>query len=621
MTRPRVFLCGEIDRRPSGLPRGAKVVDLRWDGPDPNVLVKFEDVSKAFSRVLEGRIKDLIEIAAYVYTADSATSRGKGWEEDGAVEEWERDFTFIVPVRDVEFWRREDIRRLLVEALGFMSDDRFSFEFVSLKRDRPSQSYLGLDTGEWAFDQAADVVMFSGGLDSLSGAVELASQGKNLVLVSHRAVSKLSSRQVRLFKEMRAAFPAPKMVHVPVWVYKRKASHEFTQRTRSFLYAALGIAVGEFVRAERALFFENGVVSLNLPIADEVLRARASRTTHPLVLQYLSELASAVLGRSFRIENPYIFRTKTEVLRSLADRGGAHLIPLTCSCARQGIFTSRTQWHCGTCSQCIDRRVAVLAAGLEGFDPAADYVTDVFLGPREPGPDRSIAVHYVRHATELAAMNENEFVVRFNRDLARAVQVFPDPREAAEEIFAMHKRHANSVMNVLKEQLQAHLSELLEGTLKEGCMLQLIAGRAHREPLWRSYAQRIGDLLQEGLPRAVEVRKPNDERELQSICDGILQAHRVDLTREYPFMRWGSALTKPDWSDEDLRLWVELKYVRTKADVRRITEDIASDITKYGDSGRRVLFVVYDPYHLVVDERGFRQTIESHEGMMVRFVR
>lgn len=200
MTRPRVFLCGEIDIRPSGLPPGARVVELRWDGPDPNVLVKFEDVSKAFSRVLEGRIKDLIEIAAYVYTADSATSRGKGWEEDGAIEEWERDFTFIVPVRDVEFWRRDDIRRLLVEALGFMSDDRFGFQFVPLKRDRPFQTYLGLDTGEWALDQAADVVMFSGGLDSLSGAVELASQGKNLVLVSHRSVSKLSSRQVRLFK-------------------------------------------------------------------------------------------------------------------------------------------------------------------------------------------------------------------------------------------------------------------------------------------------------------------------------------------------------------------------------------------------------------------------------------
>ena len=39
--------------------------------------------------------------------------------------------------------------------------------------------------------------------------------------------------------------------------------------------------------------------------------------------------------------------------------------------------------HCGQCSQCIDRRFAILAAGQEHEDPAEAYKVDLFLGERE----------------------------------------------------------------------------------------------------------------------------------------------------------------------------------------------------------------------------------------------
>lgn len=95
----------------------------------------------------------------------------------------------------------------------------------------------------------------------------------------------------------------------------------------------------------------------------------------------------------------------------------------------------------------------------------------------------------------------------------------------------------------------------------------------------------------------------------------------MDLVREFPFMRWSSSLTKPDWSVERLQLWVELKYVRKKADVRPITRAIAEDITKYGDNQRRVLYVVYDPSRIITDEQEFSDPIVSRPAMMVRFVR
>jgi len=79
--------------------------------------------------------------------------------------------------------------------------------------------------------------MFSGGLDSLAGAVESAANGSNLILVSHRPVSVLSSRQADLFANLQKAFPKSKMKHVPVWVNKDgDITREFSQRTRSFLF-------------------------------------------------------------------------------------------------------------------------------------------------------------------------------------------------------------------------------------------------------------------------------------------------------------------------------------------------------------------------------------------------
>jgi hypothetical protein len=72
-----------------------------------------------------------------------------------------------------------------------------------------------------------------------------------------------------------------------VWVHKVcKSAREYTQRTRSFLFWALALAVGKSVNSNGMTFFENGVVSLNLPIADQVLRARASRTTHPVIRSF-----------------------------------------------------------------------------------------------------------------------------------------------------------------------------------------------------------------------------------------------------------------------------------------------------------------------------------------------
>jgi 7-cyano-7-deazaguanine synthase in queuosine biosynthesis len=622
MIAPRLFLCSGAELTEGDpLCTGRMIVRLDSIGPHANVNIRLENVAKVLNKHLSPRLVDLLEVAAYVFTADCATNRGQQWTDDGSTESWDRDLSFVIPVRDVQFWQQNDVRDLLREILNFLSDDKYSFVFLPLEQDRTAQNYLDFgDLEDWPFCGVDRVLMFSGGIDSLAGAVQTARAGCKTVLVSHRSAPALDSRQRRLFRELDEKYPA-QMVHIPVWINKEKRlGQESTQRTRSFLYSALGTIVAESIRADGVRFFENGIVSINLPVADEALRARASRTTHPRALHLFAQFYSLVANRKLQLDNPFLFRTKAEIVASIAANGAGDLIEYTCSCGYP-MFKSKTQWHCGSCSQCIDRRFATLASGCSQYDRVTDYVSDVFTGPRKDGYQKNIAVDYVRHGVELQRMSEGEIFSKFNSELSRAVRFEQKPSEAAQRLIKMHRQHGENVVQVLRDELGRHSGELLCAGLDQSSLLCMAVGGKHLEPSWKSYCTRIVRLLSTGVPVICQSKKPQNEPEFQQICDGLLKAGDADLVREFPFMRWSSNLTKPDWSHEALHVWVEAKYVRQKRDLLQISEAISSDITKYGDAARRVLFVVYDPSHIVMDEKEFSAPIDSRPSMTVAFVR
>lgn len=622
MPRPRTFLCNGATPPADSAPlEESEVAILDTEAPIENVHIRFEDVSDVFLTNLTGRWIDLLEIAAYVYSADAAVSRGTGWSDDYTRESWERELTLRIAVRDHEFWSSQEVQGLLHETLTFLSDDPWQIYFTPLRRDQHVQGYLELGRAPLPLTEGSTVTLFSGGLDSLAGAVESLSAGELLALVSHRPVAKMYSRQRDLFDAICTRFPG-QAIHIPVWLNKDSTlGRENTQRTRSFVYASLGAVVAQALGSSTIRFFENGVVSLNLPVADEVLGARASRTTHPWALDRMERLLTLVAARPLRVENPYLLRTKADVVRVLEQCNATDLIPYTCSCQHTGHFQTRTQWHCGACSQCIDRRVAMFACGLQAADPERDYVTDVFVGRRKPGADRNMAVNYVRHVHELSRMSPEQLTTAFNVYLTRAVRPFAKRSQVAEELVQLHLRHGRDALKVITDRLAENVNALISGNLDPSSLLSVVAGGEHLTSVWRRYAESIAARLRAAVPIACRSRKPQNEPQLQEICDGILVGQSDELIREFPFLRWGSVMTKPDWSLDALLLWVELKYVRKRPDVRIITKDIAEDITKYGDSNRRTLFVVYDPTCILTNEQQLVRQVEAHEHMLLRIIR
>jgi len=504
---PRLFLCSG-SKVPSGDPmaKGRQPIELDSIGTRANVNIRFENVAKIIGKHLSPRLVDFLEIAAYVYSADCATRRGTEWGDDQSTEPWSRDLAFVIPVRDCDFWGSEKVQLMLEEVLTFLSNDRWFFNFVPLHKDRPEQRYLQLsESRDWPFYAPERVLMFSGGLDSLAGAVETAKAGGNLVLVSHRPAATMDSRQRKLFSKLRRIFPE-QLVHIPVWINKgRNLDRESTQRTRSFLYSALGTLVAHSIQARGVRFFENGIVSLNFPVADEVLRSRASRTTHPITLQLLQLLCSSIVGSDFAVDNPYRYKTKAEVVKVISECGLPELISHSCSCAHS-IFKSKSQWHCGTCSQCIDRQFAITAAGLQAYDSERDYVSDVFTGPRKKGPEKNMAVDYVRHGIELANRTEPELTTRFSTELSRAVRAEASRSDAANKFISMHKRHGETVARVLKQKVVERAADIASRALVPSSLLALAIGvdALGEEPKVKSTSE-LGQSRERDVAKILEV--------------------------------------------------------------------------------------------------------------------
>jgi 7-cyano-7-deazaguanine synthase in queuosine biosynthesis len=355
----RLVLCGGARRS-----EGESPLRLALSGASQNITLRLEDISRRLVLNVPDRLIDLIEIASYVYCADQAISRG-GLQQRAMGADWRRDFRFVIPVRDPGHWSEPAVSVPLCAALSFLSEDDYAFEFEKADDPTPLQNYLEFGDEAGTTLSADEVVLFSGGLDSLSGAIEeLATTSKGVALVSHRSSTKIFDHQKRLISALKKQFPQ-RLIHLPVRMTRLQdelPAPEHTHRSRSFLYAAIASVVARLLGSDQIRFFENGVLSINLPIAEQVVGSRATRTTHPLALQRFREFFTAALGKPIEIENPFIWSIKADVIRLIVDRGCADLIKDTVSCTRTRDMR-REHTHCGCCSQCINRRFGVLAAG------------------------------------------------------------------------------------------------------------------------------------------------------------------------------------------------------------------------------------------------------------------
>ncbi|MBP3954872.1 winged helix-turn-helix domain-containing protein [Gemmata sp. G18] len=486
MADPQLVLCGDV--RMAHAPREWR--DLKHahalaigDGPR-DVHLEINQLSRAMSRGLSDLDADLLEVAAYVYTIDQVLTRGGTVVVDYGAR-WRRHLRLVIPVRCPGVWGQPQVSAALRAALVFLTDDaEWEFAFVLARDPIPCQRYVTdlIDSPDGT--EFEEVVLFSGGLDSLCGAVDEVLVGQRpVVLVSHRSVSRIQARQDALLAALRERLPRSEIspLHVGATINKgRELNNEFSQRGRSFLFAAVAAVVARLAGRRRFRFYENGVTSLHLPGSRELVGARASRTTHPQTLHRFGALFSALFDGPFEVQNPYQWTTKAGMLRRLRAQGHADLCARTCSCGHVWGREERHP-HCGRCSQCVDRRLTTVAAGLsDAEDPPQRYDSDVLTGERT-GPELTLCERYVGSALDMEAVTDT---VTFGQRYAEINDALPftgrPAAEGARAIFELHRDHAAEVRGALHAILAARAEDLVRQSYPAKSLLGVIVGRVER---------------------------------------------------------------------------------------------------------------------------------------------
>lgn len=459
-----------------------KSIQMDVQGEVRNVNLKIEDISRAMVGNVPDILLDLLEVAAYVYCADQRLMRGRptlsGWGKS-----WRRELRFSIPVRHPEVWEQREVKEPLIQTLGFLSDDVYDFSFVPAINPFAEKTLYFPSLTDTAF-VPDDVVLFSGGVDSCAGAVEdLVQGGKSLVLIGHHSSSKVFNVQRALVDELRALGFDRNIFYVPVNVTNAADgdAKEYTQRTRSFLFAALALVVARMFGKDSFTFYENGVVSINLGFTQDILGARATRTTHPKALRGFEEIFSSITKQPISIRTPLLWQTKREVVAKLAACGVEHLLAKTASCTRPRQWTTERH-HCGTCSQCIDRRFTVLAAGMASQDPEESYGVDLLTGARDAEESLQMAVAYVRFFQAVKETPRDKFLSTYPQ-LASAINHISglSSGDATKRIYDLYQRHADDVLAVIDAGVKQHSQALLQGGIPTSALLSLCFNRGQIE--------------------------------------------------------------------------------------------------------------------------------------------
>jgi len=325
--------------------------------------------------------------------------------------------------------------------LGFLTGDDWTFNFrhrETINRAAPEQ----------AEELPSVVTLFSGGLDSFVGTIDLLEENKGkIALVGQYGSGSTHPSQINTHKILAEKY-AGRTLPLGFWIQPAKPgkkSSEDTMRSRSILFLALGAAVATACGNEIPLYVpENGLISLNVPLSHSRMGSFSTITTHPYFISCFRE-SLAALRVNVPINLPYKFLTKGEMLSEAKNQEVLHEgLAKTLSCSRPdaGRFEKRPPGtHCGYCVPCIIRLSSMKAAGFDLKDAA---FFDIAINKPEPrtakGRDRrgfELAIERVKNLSSLRLVGE-------------VLQSGPLPPENVREYAGVYKRGLDEVADLLQ---------------------------------------------------------------------------------------------------------------------------------------------------------------------------
>lgn len=604
--------CGQICSSTTCTATEINLLHIATDELMPNITIGYDRFVEDPDE-LPPRILDLLQIGAYIFCADRMANRGERDSINNSA--WARSFEFHIPVIDIEFWDMEKTKRALNEVLSFMTGDRH-FEFIFTATDKnPAErankqfSMFSNEHSELSDAADTDVMLFSGGLDSLAGAIQRLNEypERSLCVVSHKSNKSVTHTQDALLGDINKRYgDRVKKYGFECCNHNGLKSKEETQRTRMFLFSAIAFSICHCYGKHSFYVYENGITSMNLPKQTDVINARASRTTHPKTLGLLRKFYK-LLDPTFEIIAPYYNQTKTEIMEVFSKFNEVNLISSSVSCSSSRTKPGQVP-HCGCCSQCIDRKFSLYAAGLDEYDAlyARDFITEF------PNDDRNETKQRIYITMRLAYLEDistkEDFIMKYPSEIADLMEYWPNldnAEDKIDEIYSLVCRYGKSVIRAAT--VMRNKYDDLTRPINKNSLLGIISQREYMQRPCYSRVMEIDAILKKAIPDTFQRERPKSENDLNDKIHSILNVHD-EFTREYPVLLFGLSSYRADQGQGNLI--VESKFIRGKTSPSVASEGIAADITKIPD-GYGVLFVVYDPDGNIVDAEKFSAAFEE----------
>jgi 7-cyano-7-deazaguanine synthase in queuosine biosynthesis len=281
---------------------------------------------------------DFLAIALGVFAADRFVLRTNA--EDG----WTRVMLLDVAVSDPQPWLLQIAK--LEAALRFLTGDIWQ---VSLRGGgAPPPQFPPKLTDRDA------ICLFSGGLDSLLGAMTLVSDGRLPFLVSQGSPKEIQPQdflsQALKLGDYRFVGRVNERWAVP---------YEGSTRGRSIIFFAYGVLAASAHDLDELFIPENGMIAINPPLTPRRLGSLSTRTTHPFFLAELEEVLKGA-GIDVKLTNMFEGMTKGEMLRNCQHPDIEKLASYSYSCGKG----KRLNGQCGRCVPCLIRRASFDASGV-----------------------------------------------------------------------------------------------------------------------------------------------------------------------------------------------------------------------------------------------------------------
>jgi 7-cyano-7-deazaguanine synthase in queuosine biosynthesis len=342
-------------------------------------VINDESIAREFSTVVEPVLADALDVGVAAHMADRLALRERFVGKTRTPVH--RSFEIAIAVREPEIWNDDLIKSDLQEALSFLTQDSWQFSFVKREVGRKADSQQHL-FGRYV-PTNVDVGLFSGGLDSYAGTAIQFDQHpeRHFVCVSGSPNNIQKGLQRRQFQYLCSRF-GRLGTHVSVQYSMAGAAEmlqEPTRRTRAFVFLLLGAVVALTAESDSVHVYENGIGAINLPFDLSQVGIDNTRAMHPRTLRNIAALVSRLRGKPFLIENRSIFLTKAEMCQEKSVRHAAEGIANTFSC--DGL--TRKGEHCGFCTSCLLRRLALEGAHLSSFDHG-NYLNDCLSADWHP---------------------------------------------------------------------------------------------------------------------------------------------------------------------------------------------------------------------------------------------